>query len=114
MDWISPDARHHSSQGNGLGKDTVLDPRLQPSRGSHMTPDNLLDLQRETTQVEQRRIWPWHHQEVYVTGNFGFSAVRGEMDCHEIERDGRPVVEFSWEGHDECNPAAVRGWAVLE
>jgi hypothetical protein len=33
-----------------------------------VTPDDLLDLQRETTQVEQRRIWPWHHQEVYVTG----------------------------------------------
>jgi hypothetical protein len=34
----------------------------------HVTPDNLLDLQRETTQVEQRRIWPWHHQEICVTG----------------------------------------------
>src|SRR5579859_807842 len=31
-------------------------------------PDDLLDLQRETTQVEQRRIWPWHHQEICVTG----------------------------------------------
>jgi hypothetical protein len=70
MHSISPDARHHSSQGNGLRKDTVPDPRLQPSRGCHIhvTPDDLHDLQRETTQVEQRRIWPWHYQEVYVTG----------------------------------------------
>ena len=33
-----------------------------------MTSDNLLDLQRETTQVKQRRIRPRRYQEVYVTG----------------------------------------------
>jgi hypothetical protein len=36
------------------------------------------------------------------------------MDCREVERDGRPGVEFSWEGKDECDPASGRGWAVLE
>ncbi len=30
------------------------------------------------------------------------------------ERDGRPGVEFSWEGNDECDLASGRGWAVLE
>ena len=48
------------------------------------------------------------------SGRFGFIAVQGEMDCHEMERDGRPGVEFSWEGNDECDPASGRGWAVLE
>jgi hypothetical protein len=37
----------------------------------------------------------------------------GEMDCREMERDGRPGVEFSWEDNDECDPASGRGWAVL-
>src|SRR5580704_3995717 len=57
------------SQGNGLSKNTVPIRAFSP-RGVaiHVTPDNLLDLQRETTQVEQRRIWPWHHQEICVTG----------------------------------------------
>ena len=36
------------------------------------------------------------------------------MDCREVVRDGRPGVEFSWEGNDECDPASGRGWAVLE
>jgi hypothetical protein len=36
------------------------------------------------------------------------------VDCREVERDGRPGVEFSWEGNDECDPASGRGWAVLE
>jgi hypothetical protein len=36
------------------------------------------------------------------------------MDCREAARDGRPGVEFSWEGNDECDPASGRGWAVLE
>jgi hypothetical protein len=47
------------------------------------------------------------------SGRFGFIAVQGEMDCREMERDGRPGVEFSWEGNDEC-PVSGRGWAVLE
>jgi hypothetical protein len=48
------------------------------------------------------------------SGNFGFIAVQGEMDCRKVERDGRPGVEFSWEGNDESDPASGRGWAVLE
>jgi hypothetical protein len=48
------------------------------------------------------------------SGSFGFIAVQGEMDCREVERDGLPGVEFSWEGNDECDPASGRGWAVLE
>ena len=35
------------------------------------------------------------------------------MDCREVERDGRPGMEFSWEGNDESDPASGRGWAVL-
>lgn len=48
------------------------------------------------------------------SGSFGFIAVQGQMDCREVNRDGRPGVEFSWEGSDECDPASGRGWAVLE
>jgi hypothetical protein len=36
------------------------------------------------------------------------------MDCCGGQRDGRPCVEFTWEGSDECDPASGRGWAVLE
>jgi hypothetical protein len=35
------------------------------------------------------------------SGSSGFIAIQGEMDCREVERDGRPGVEFSWEGNDE-------------
>jgi hypothetical protein len=34
------------------------------------------------------------------TGEFGFIAVRGSMDCRTVERDSRTVVEFSWEGDE--------------
>jgi hypothetical protein len=43
------------------------------------------------------------------SGSFGFIAVQGWMDCREAARDGRPGVEFSWEGNDECDPASGRG-----
>jgi len=47
------------------------------------------------------------------TGVFSFIAVEGRMDCRHEQRDGRPHVEFSWEGHDDSDPAHGRGWATL-
>lgn len=48
------------------------------------------------------------------TGRFRFIAVEGCMDCRDAERDGRPGVEFTWDGSDECDSANGRGWAALE
>jgi hypothetical protein len=47
-------------------------------------------------------------------GSFRFIAVEGDMDCRFSERDGQPLVEFSWVGADENDPASGRGWAVVE
>jgi hypothetical protein len=47
------------------------------------------------------------------TGQFGFIAVRGWLDCRTTERDGRTVVEFSWEGEDEGDQVSGRGRATL-
>jgi hypothetical protein len=35
------------------------------------------------------------------------------MDCRETTRDGRPCVEFTWEGSDEGDQVTGRGWAAL-
>jgi hypothetical protein len=47
-------------------------------------------------------------------GEFRFIAVRGWMDCRFARRDGKHLVEFSWQGKDERDEASGRGWAVLE
>jgi len=47
------------------------------------------------------------------TGQFGFIAVRGWMDCRTTERDGRTTVEFSWDGDDDGDQVSGRGWAAL-
>jgi hypothetical protein len=47
------------------------------------------------------------------TEQFGFIAVHGWLDSRPIHRDGRPGVEFSWEGNDEGDLVSGRGWAVL-
>jgi hypothetical protein len=47
-------------------------------------------------------------------GEFQFGYVRGTLDFREGERDGRPSVEWTWDGNDEMDPAQGRGWAVLE
>ena len=46
-------------------------------------------------------------------GRFRFIAVEGWMDCRFGTRDGEPLVEFSWDGQDENDPASGRGWAVV-
>jgi hypothetical protein len=48
------------------------------------------------------------------TGKFWFYCVKGEIDYREVERDGKPAVEFSWEGLDGEVPASGRGWAVID
>lgn len=48
------------------------------------------------------------------TGSVQFIAVEGLLDCRDAPRDGRPGVEFSWEGDDEGAPVGGRGWAVLD
>lgn len=47
-------------------------------------------------------------------GLVSFCAVSGTLDCRYAERDGLPLVEFSWEGFDESDPVSGRGWAVRE
>jgi hypothetical protein len=47
------------------------------------------------------------------TGQLGFIAVRGWLDCRPADRDGRTGVEFTWAGVDEGDPVSGRGWAVL-
>jgi hypothetical protein len=48
------------------------------------------------------------------TGEFQFGYVRGKIDHREVKRDGKPAVEFPWDGNDEMDPAQGRGWAVLD
>jgi hypothetical protein len=47
-------------------------------------------------------------------GSLGFIAVEGSTDWREVQRDGLPGAEFSWEGNDESDQASGRGWGVLE
>jgi hypothetical protein len=46
-------------------------------------------------------------------GSLGFIVVKGELDCRNADRDGRPGVEFSWQGSDEGDDVSGRGWAAL-
>lgn len=46
-------------------------------------------------------------------GELGFIVVSGELDCRDADREGRPGVEFSWQGSDEGDDVSGRGWAAL-
>jgi hypothetical protein len=52
--------------------------------------------------------------EAHNSGQFHFGYVHGEIDYRLTTRDGKAAVEFTWDGHDEMDPAQGRGWAVLE
>ena len=47
-------------------------------------------------------------------GQFRFIAVDGWMDCRHGQRNGRPSVDFTWDGNDECDSASGRGRANLQ
>lgn len=47
-------------------------------------------------------------------GEFAMVALRGRLDCFYVERDGKPAVEFSWEGEDDGDDRCGRGWATLD
>lgn len=49
-------------------------------------------------------------------GSFQFGYVQGQIDYRTTSREGKPAVEFTWEGGDGADgtPLTGRGWAVLE
>ena len=47
-------------------------------------------------------------------GEFRFGAVQASLDYRNTTREGKPAVDFSFEGFDECDEVSGRGWAVLE
>jgi hypothetical protein len=46
-------------------------------------------------------------------GEISFLCVQGWLDCQVTQRDGKPAVEFSWEGADDGEPKCGRGWLRL-
>ena len=66
-------------------------------------PDDYLDL-----------IEPAHSAfEGDTDGVFVFGAVKGWLDVRYGARDGAACAEFSWEGHNDADPASGRGWATI-
>lgn len=48
-------------------------------------------------------------------GSFKFGYVQGDLDYRLTQRDGKPAVEFSFEGGDaaDCSPCSGRGWLTI-
>ena len=47
-------------------------------------------------------------------GRFQFGYVHGWLESEETKREGKPAIEFTWQGNNDTDPANGRGWAVLE
>ncbi len=47
-------------------------------------------------------------------GSIGFVAVEGGIDYRCTQRDGKPCVEFSWEGVDEGDQVCGRAWGFID
>jgi hypothetical protein len=47
-------------------------------------------------------------------GSFQFGYVRGQINYRIGERDGKPSVEFCWDGYDEMDQTQGRGWLSRE
>jgi hypothetical protein len=47
-------------------------------------------------------------------GEMQLIAIGASIDYRLEDRSGVPVVEFSWSGFDEMDPASGRAWATVE
>ena len=47
-------------------------------------------------------------------GEFVVGVLQGALDVRYGRRDGSACAEFSWEGHDEEDPASGRGWFMID
>ena len=45
-------------------------------------------------------------------GEFRFGAVHGWVDYRVVQREGKSLAEFSWDGVNAGDPVCGRGWAV--
>lgn len=46
-------------------------------------------------------------------GSFQFGAVRGWIDYRLASIEGKPRIEFSWEGFNDADPSCGRGWGSI-
>jgi len=46
-------------------------------------------------------------------GEIAFGALKGFLEVRYGSRDGSACAEFSWQGHDENDPACGRGWVMI-
>lgn len=47
-------------------------------------------------------------------GDMQLIAIGASIDYRVEERDGAPMVEFSWSGFDEMDPMSGRAWATVD
>jgi hypothetical protein len=46
-------------------------------------------------------------------GELELVAIEADIDYRVGTREGKPAVEFSWQGSDDGQPISGRGWALL-
>ena len=47
-------------------------------------------------------------------GSFGMIVISAGIDCRFGSRDGKPLVEFTFDGDDDGHPCTGRAWGVIE
>lgn len=47
-------------------------------------------------------------------GEMELLAIEADVDYRAGRREGRPFIEFSWEGTDDGQPISGRAWALVE
>jgi hypothetical protein len=77
-----------------------------------------------TWQIYEMEMWDedYFNMEVqaYITvndkgaGDFQFGLVTGQIDGELVKDSAGERFEFTWEGSDECDPAAGSGWLRLK
>lgn len=46
-------------------------------------------------------------------GSFNVVVISAGIDCRYATRDGKAIVEFTFDGDDDGHPCTGRGWATI-
>jgi hypothetical protein len=112
------------STGSRDGVDDLIAVKLRPHTQDATITAAIADL-RTSWRIVHTEVWRrdvldllqiafFRFDEDSVFGEFGLVALGGGLHCYHGQRDGKPLVDFSWNGDDDGRPKNGRGYAMLE
>jgi hypothetical protein len=113
----SPDAKVRSAKTKQPSKDRArpgVRRRADEPQRAFVGRWRIAEMERWDADYLEMDGTPFIEVESSGRGMLRFGLIEGELDCRFSSEDGRPLMEFSWDGADEGTPTCGRGRVRIE